>query len=122
MNKQPDTGKRAEKALESLDGIKRAEPQPFFYTRLIGRLQREKRTWWETTGAFLAKPVMVAICLGFILVFNAFILFRQDSVKEVSFSVEPGEQPVTDNEQPVADNEIMLASNSSFDYENLDQQ
>src|SRR5882757_2937405 len=113
MNKQSDTGKRAEKALESLEGIKKAEPQPFFYTRLMGRLQREEKTWWETTGAFLAKPVMVAICLGFILVFNAFILFRQDSDTDTSVTVQPTETGT--------DNEYVLASNSSFDYENLDQ-
>ena len=115
MNKQQDIGKRAEKALESLDGIKRAEPQPFFYTRLIGRLQRDEKSWWETTGAFLARPVMVAICLGFILVFNAFILFRQDGDTGSASSAPQAEQLMSDNE-------YVLASGSSFDYENLDQQ
>ena len=86
MNKQSDIGKKADKALESLDGIQRAEPQPFFYTRLIGRLQRDEKTWWETTGSFLARPVTVAICLGFILVFNAFILFRQDTDNDISLA------------------------------------
>ena len=115
MNKQQDIGKRATKTLESLDRIKRAEPRPFFYTRLIGRLQRDEKSWWETTGAFLAKPVMVAICLGFILVFNAFILFRQDSVK--------GSSSATSQTEPlITDNEYVFASDSSFDYENLDQQ
>ena len=113
MSKRPDTSKKADKALESLDGIKRAEPQPFFYTRLVGRLQRAEKTWWETTGSFLAKPVMVAICLGFILVLNAVILFRQNAGDDVSFA-----NPQAD----VPDNEYVVASNSSFDYENLDQQ
>ncbi len=79
----------------------------------MGRLQRDEKTWWETTGSFLAKPIMVAICLGFILVFNAVILFRQDSGDDVSYNT-----PTAD----VADNENIVASNSSFDYENLDQQ
>jgi hypothetical protein len=113
MNRQPDNGKKVDKTLESLDGIKRAEPQPFFYTRLTGRLQREEKSWWETTGSFLAKPVMVAICLGFILVFNAFILFRQNAGGDVSFA-----GPQADAQQ---DNEYIVASSSSFDYENLDQ-
>ena len=115
MNKETHFGNRADKALESLDGIQRAEPQPYFYTRLIGRLQRDEKTFWETMGAFLAKPVMVVACLSFILVFNAFILFRQDSDKE---SPLPGQQA----EQLVTDNEYILASKSSFEYENLDQQ
>ena len=115
MNRQSDTGKKADKALESLNGIQRAEPQPYFYTRLIGRLQRDEKTLWETMGSFLAKPVIVAICLGFILVFNAFILFRQDSDKGSSSTASQTEQLVTDNE-------YVLASGSSFEYENLDQQ
>jgi hypothetical protein len=64
-------------------------------------------------GSFLAKPVVVAICLSFVLVFNAFILFRQDSDTVASL---PGEQPGL-----ITDNEYVLASGSSFDYENLDQ-
>lgn len=114
--------KKANQALESLDGIKRAEPQPFFYTRLTGRLQRGEKSFWETMESFLARPVVVAICLGFILVFNAVIVFRQDTEKEGHGLVQASEQPAADNEQAVADNEYMLASNSSFDYENIDQQ
>jgi hypothetical protein len=115
MNKQTDIGKRADKALESLDGIQRAEPQPFFYTRLIGRLQRDEKTLWETMGSFLAKPAVVIIGLCLILVFNAFILFRQDSDKKIV-------PPEAQTSQIVTDNEYVLASNSSFDYENLDEQ
>ncbi|MFI5130887.1 MAG: hypothetical protein ACHQFX_12875 [Chitinophagales bacterium] len=114
MDKRPDIVKKAEKALESLDGIKKAEPQPFFYTRLIGLLQRDEKTWWETAGSFLARPVTVAICLGFILFFNAVILFRQDTDNDISLA---GSQT-----EIATENEYVLASNSSFDYENLDQQ
>ncbi len=114
MNKRPDIGKRAEKALESLDAIKRAEPQPFFYTRLMARLRRDEKTWWETTGSFLARPVTVAVCLVLLLIFNAFILFNQDSN-----TVNPVAGNPTDS---ITENEYIVASNSSFDYENLDQQ
>jgi len=114
MNKRPDIEKKAEETLESLDGIKRAEPQPFFYTRLKARLERDQKSWWETTGSFLARPVTVIACLGFILVFNAFILFNQDSNSDQTAT---GSTP-----DVVTDNEYVLASNSSFEFENLDQQ
>jgi hypothetical protein len=114
MNRQSDSGKKANKTLESLEGIQRAELRPYFYTRLIGRLGRDEKTLWETMGSFLARPVVVAICLCFVLVFNAFILYRQDSDK--GYSSIPS-QP----EQLITDNEYVLASGSSFDYENLDQ-
>lgn len=115
MNRQSDIGKKAEKALESLEGIQRAEPQPYFYTRLTGRLRRNEKTIWETLGSFLAKPVVVVSCLCFVFVFNAFILFRQDSDTITSPASSQTEQLVTDNE-------YVLATSSSFEYENLDQQ
>ena len=114
MNKQAHFSKKADQALESLDGIKRAEPRPFFYSRLIGRLQGAERSWWETTGSFLAKPVMVVACLALVLIFNAFILFNQDA--------NTGQSVAGTNSETVADNEYIVASNSSFDYENFDQQ
>jgi hypothetical protein len=115
MNSQSDIGKKADKALESLEGIQRAEPQPYFYTRLTGRLRRNEKTLWETMGSFLAKPAVVAIGLCFVFVFNAIILYRQDSVTISSSASLQTEQQVTDNE-------YVLASGSSFEYENLDQQ
>jgi hypothetical protein len=119
MNRQPDIGKKADNALESLEGIQRAEPKPFFYTRLIGRMQRDEKTLWETTGSFLSKPVVVIASLCMILAFNAFILLRQDKVSDTISSITPGQQ----TESPViTDNEYILASSSSFEYENLDQQ
>jgi len=60
MNRQSDIGKKVDKALESLDRIQRAELGPYFYTRIIGRLQRNEKTLWETIGSFLAKPAVVA--------------------------------------------------------------
>jgi hypothetical protein len=114
MNKPSDINKKVDQTLDSLDGIQRAEPQPFFYTRLLGRLQRNEKTLWETMGSFLSRPVVVVICLCFILVFNAFILFRQDSGTNTT--------PTATETPLVTDNEYILASNSSFDYENLDQQ
>jgi hypothetical protein len=114
MNRQSDIGKKADKTLESLEGIQRAEPRPYFYTRLIGRLQQNERTLWETMGSFLAKPAVVAICLCFVLIFNIFILFRQGSDKSSSLTISQTEL--------ITDNEYVLASGSSFDYENLDQQ
>ena len=115
MSKQPDIDKRIEKILDSLEGIKRAEPQPFFYTRLIGRLQRNEKSSWETMGSFLAKPVVVIVSLCFILVFNAFLLFRTTSEKTTTPTVATEQGLITDNES-------ILASSSSFDYENFDQQ
>ncbi|MDP4262711.1 MAG: hypothetical protein Q8941_09290 [Bacteroidota bacterium] len=117
MKKHPDINEKVEEALNSLEGIQKAELQPYFYTRLTARLQRNEKTLWERMGSFLAKPAVAGVCLCVILVFNAFILFRHNSGAKNSLSIAG-----TQNEQIITDNEYILASGSSFDYENFDQQ
>jgi len=111
---RPEINKKIEETLDSLDGIQRAEPRPFFYTRLMGRLQRNEKTIWETMGSFMAKPVVAVAGLCFILVFNAFMLLRQETGTTLPSQAH--------NEQLATDNEYLLATNSSFDFENLDPQ
>ena len=111
MKTRPDIEQKLEDALNSLDGIRRAEPRPFFYTRVMGRLERQDRSVWESIGGFLAKPVVAIAGLCLILALNVVALTRDDSSSLTSSS-----------ETQVPDNEYILASsNSSFDYENIDQ-
>ena len=114
MKIRPEIQQKVEETLESLNGIQRAEPQPFFYTRLIGRLQREERGIWETIGSFLSRPVVAIVSLCLILILNVFILTRPESTQSASSSV-----VTSDLTSP--DSEYILASSNSFDYENLDQ-
>lgn len=116
MKNKADIDQKVREALESLDGIQRAEPAPYFYTRLIARLQRDQPTIWETMGAFLARPAVAIASLFLILLLNGFLLFRQDETAASSTPM------VNSTENIVTDNEYILASSSSFDYENLDQQ
>lgn len=117
MNRRTDIEQKVQEALESLDGIQRAEPQPYFYTRLKARLQRDERTVWETIGSFMSRPAVVAAGLCMVVVLNVFVLFRQDTATVASAN------PVMPSlGDLVTDNEYVLATSSSFDYENFDQQ
>ena len=109
-----DIQKLVDETLDSLDGIQRAEPKPFFYTRLIGRLQRDQRTIWETMGSFLSKPLVVAAGLCVVLIMNGYILFGGNSGSPTPANFV--------NETGVTDNVYIMASSSSYDYENIDQQ
>ncbi|HEX2845405.1 MAG TPA: hypothetical protein VHN59_02565 [Chitinophagaceae bacterium] len=102
---------KIERALESLDGIQRATPHPWFFTRVKARLQREEKTVWETIGSFLSKPAVAMAGLGLILILNLFVLFKQGNLQEAT---NVANQPVQ-----LSDSESILASNSSFDYENV---
>lgn len=104
---------KIERALDSLEGVQRATPQPWFYTRVKARLQREEKTVWETIGSFLSKPVVAMAALTTILVLNLAVLSEQSHLQDVA--------PVTSQAVQVTDSESIIASNSSFEYENLVQ-
>jgi hypothetical protein len=111
MSRQSDTGKKVNDALESLEGIQKAEPAPWFFTRVKARLEREKHNIWETTGSYMARPAIAIAGLIFILCINAAILFQKDTPESTPpYAVQNTEE------------EIMLtASNTtSYDYENIE--
>ena len=112
MKQRNDIEKRVEETLNSLDGIQRAEPHPWLFSRVKGRLMQEEKTAWGTIGSFLARPAIAIAGLCFILILNGFLLFNQE---KKSSSVAGA------NDLPL-DSESMVASSSSFDYENLVQQ
>ena len=117
MKPGADIEKRVEEALYSLDGIKRATPQPWLFSRVKARLSREEAeegTVWGTIGSFLSRPVVVVAGVCLILLFNGVLLFNQQSG---SYSNGIAIQ----NEMQPSDSESFVASNSSFDFENLVQ-
>lgn len=112
MKQQSDIEKRVEDALNSLDGIQRAEPQPWLFTRVKARLlKEEEKTRWETISSFLSKPAVAIAGLFLILGLNGVLLFNQ----------QPGSSVVAIQEVQSNDSESLIASSSSFDYENLVQ-
>jgi len=115
MKEQSDIKSKIDKALESLDGLQKAEPTSFFYTRVRARLEREERNVWETTGKFLARPVVAFAGLFLILGLNAFILFEKNTSSTL-----PG-QYTQQNGQVQEDESILTAANT-FEYENLVQE
>jgi hypothetical protein len=114
MKQENDIGKRVEAALNSLDGIERAKPQPWLFPRVKRRLmQLEERPLWGAIGSFLSRPVIAIAGLCLILMMNGFLLFNKE--KESSSAT-----LISQNEQPL-DSESLMASSSSFDYETFVQ-
>ncbi|RAJ08927.1 hypothetical protein LX64_01582 [Chitinophaga skermanii] len=63
--------------LSSLDGISRATPAPFFYTRLRARMQQGKASAWDNVVGFMSKPIVVIVFVGTILLLNGVTLLKQ---------------------------------------------
>jgi hypothetical protein len=113
MNKQPDIDKKINKALESLKGIQRAELTPYFFTCVKARLQRDEKTVWEITSAWLARPGVAIAGLLLILSLNAFLLFEKDTTTA---------EPSANYTSQTTEEEYVLtaATNTSYDYENIE--
>lgn len=71
MEQKPD--KKIEEIMESFDGIEKATPAPFFFTRLEARMQREKNIW-EKISSFVAKPAYAFACICLVILINASVI------------------------------------------------
>jgi hypothetical protein len=114
MNKQQGIHEKINEALESLDGIQRAEPAPFLFTRVKARLEREQHNIWETAGSFMTRPVIAFAGLFFIFCVNAYILYQKDSISI--------DQPTatSQNSTLLVEEYVLTAANSNYDYENIE--
>ena len=112
MKKPVDINKKVEEVLGSLDNIQRAEPQSFFFTRVNARLKRDEKSFWETTGAFLARPAVAIAGLCVILALNVFILIQKETTTSPALVSETTNQPQED--------ENIFAAVNTYDYENLE--
>lgn len=115
MKKQQDLSKRVEEALDSLEGIQRAEPAPYFFTRLKARLEREEKNVFEKIGRILARPAVAFTGLCLILALNVFILFRGDA--GTSSTIVQGNGTV---KPVIPEEDYIIAVAGTYDYENLE--
>lgn len=98
-----------DKTLESLEGIRRAESNPFLYTRIKARMQEQ--TGWEIITSFLSRPVIAFAIMITVLAINAWAVF---GTSEQTANTERQGIAITD----VAD-EYNLVANNNYYYENI---
>ena len=70
--------KKIDDVMQSMDGITRATPRPFLFTRLEARMQSEKNIW-SKISSFAARPVVAFACVCFVLIINAMVIFTSGS-------------------------------------------
>jgi hypothetical protein len=75
MKHKPDMENKLESALNSLDGIRRATPAPYFFTRLRARLSREERDWGGVIG-FISRPLYALAMVCIVVSINTWIVFK----------------------------------------------
>ncbi|MEY3562222.1 MAG: hypothetical protein RLZZ294_228 [Bacteroidota bacterium] len=78
--------------ISSLDGIQRAAPQPFLFTRIMGRMRKEDKTYDQVLYRLISRPALVlAVSCFFIGLNTYFIVDRLEN-----------NNPVIDNSQTLA--------------------
>lgn len=109
MAKRNYTDAELEAILNSLEGIQKAVPEPFFYTRLKAKMMRTEDSVWSRVLQFVSKPAFAVAAVFVFLLINGYILFNQ--FKETSVSTPESAQTLA----------LEYTSLSSSFYENIDE-
>ena len=78
MKKKPSNHGLVDEYLRSVEGMKEAETNPFFYTTLKARMENQLRQGWRLP----LQPVWMVVALCLLLVINGFIVSEQFRTKE----------------------------------------
>ena len=108
MQEMNDMDNRIEDVMNSLDGICRAEANPFLYTRIQARLQRSK-SGLERIALIAGKPAFAMLILLVVLTTNLMVMLKG--------SAEASAVKQEQTQFAVAD-EYHLDVPSLYDYEN----
>jgi hypothetical protein len=85
MKSKKDIAQLTDQVMNSLDGVQRAETQPFFYTRLMARMEGAEMNGWNRWMAFLSRPaVSLALLLVFLMINGYLIFSRLESQPEMT--------------------------------------
>ncbi|MBL7696741.1 MAG: hypothetical protein JNK79_01220 [Chitinophagaceae bacterium] len=80
MNKMTTIQKKVDDAMDSILDIRRADPNPFFYTRLQARIKGVESNFWERMSRVVSRPAFAFITLSVVLILNTFVALNETSV------------------------------------------
>ena len=75
MKEKKDIESRIEETLNSLEGIRRAEANPFLYTRIQARLDRSRGVF-EKIALIAGKPVFAVLLLLIVVGSNLVVMWK----------------------------------------------
>ena len=100
---------KIEETFTSIDQIVRAPAPPFFFTRLEGRMQKEKNSW-ENVFHFLTNPIWAFGSICVLLFLNIYIISATTSDLPLN---------VAQNTDLTTIDEYSQVSSTLFDFENI---
>jgi hypothetical protein len=97
--------------LQCLDGVKRAEANPFLFTRIKARMDR-KANARERAFSFISKPAIAIAIVLVVMAVNGWALWDKSGPGTV-------EAVTAENGSELANEYNVVASVDNYDYENL---
>jgi hypothetical protein len=99
-----------EQTLQSLDNVKRAEANPFLFTRIKGRMDQKTNGWERAVFSFLSKPAIAIAILMLVMAVNGWALFGSGTSNNL---------PPDNSTSELANEYNTVASVNNYDYENM---
>ena len=106
---EKNINKKVDDALESISNIQRASAPDFFFTRLEGRMLREKSAW-ETISSFITRPAIAIASVCIILMMNLYTIVSTASQDDPAASQR--------NVELAAMDEYTQVSSAIYEFEN----
>jgi len=110
MTSKENIQQEIEQTLQCLDGVKRAEANPFLFTRIKARMAK-KDSVWERTFSFISKPIIAMAIVLLVMAVNGWALLGSNSSDNVI-----GDSA---NVSELANEYNVVASVDNYDYENM---
>lgn len=97
--------------MQCLDGVKRAESNPFLFTRIQARMNKRSSRWEERTFSFISKPAIAIAIVVLVMAVNGWALWGGPGTSEVVTAESNGSE--------LANEYNVVASINNYDYENM---
>jgi len=110
MKRSSEIDQKVNAAFESLDSIEKADPGPYFFTRLMARMKNNETGAWDHLIGFVTRPAFVLASLTIILFVNMMAALHETKKPNFSESVM---QSYSDD--------YRMNTTSLYDYENPEQ-
>lgn len=101
-----------EQTLQCLDGVKRAESNPFLFTRIQARMNKKANGWEERTFSFISKPAIAVAIVVLVMAVNGWALWGSSGTSQ-NLTADKG------NVSELATEYNVVASVDNYDYENM---
>jgi len=118
MTQKEKIQKEIEDTLQSLDGIQKAVANPYLFTRIKARMQKQEASIWERTFSFMSKPAVAFAVVLLVMAINGWSFFGGTSTPPAKVGGETADLGLPEFESEYK----LITSTESYDYENFNNQ